>query len=240
MAMHDDLLAYELYHLREAARVLKLSRNTLWRWLDGYQDVAGVAHPPVVRAEPTGNEVVTWGELVELAFLKEYRSAVSLQRLRPAVDRLRERSGLVCPLANRRPYAHQGDLVEVDEVQREAGLPDDLMLVSRLRDGQLQWAPRFDLFQAKVEFADSGDMPALRLYPRGRDSGVLVDPLVGFGATTVNGIRTAALAELIRADEPFEQVMEWYGLGERLLREALEFEDVGPERGRWEHEAAVG
>lgn len=238
--MHDDLLAYELYHVREAARVLELSRNTLWRWLDGYVDGAGVAHPPVVRAEPTGNEVVTWGELVELAFLKEYRSAVSLQRLRPAVDRLRERSGLAYPLANRRPYAHLGDLAEVEEVQREAGLPDDLMLVTRLRDGQLRWAPRFDLFQAKVDFADSGDMPALRLHPRGRGSGVVVDPLVGFGAATVRGIRTAALAELVRADEPSDLVMEWYGLDERLLRDALEFEGVDPEQGPREHEAAVG
>lgn len=54
----------------------------------------GVFYEPVLRPEPTGANAVTWGEMVEARLLAEFRGQrVSLQRLRPAVLRLREEFG---------------------------------------------------------------------------------------------------------------------------------------------------
>ena len=40
-------------------------------------------YAPVIRPEPTGDDLVTWGEFVELGYLREYRrKGVPLQRLR--------------------------------------------------------------------------------------------------------------------------------------------------------------
>jgi hypothetical protein len=47
-----------------------------------------VMYPPVVRIEPTGQEIVTWGEFTETRLLAVFRDAgVPMQRMRPAVER---------------------------------------------------------------------------------------------------------------------------------------------------------
>ncbi len=40
-------------------------------WLDGYER-QGAQYAPVIRVEATGDDVVTWGEFVELGYLREY------------------------------------------------------------------------------------------------------------------------------------------------------------------------
>lgn len=221
--MEDAILFRELYTLREAAHILQIAAPKLRYWLDGAWR-KGVFYAPVIRPEPTGSDIVTWGEFVEAACLREYRGHVSLQRLRPAVAKLRSQFNLLYPLANLRPFIAAGDLVM--EVQQQVGLPRSLRFVERVSDGQLSFTPTFDLFRVNVDFADSGDQPALRLYPDGRDSQVVVDPNRSFGAATVRGIRTDVLAELVVAGETREDVMGWFGLEEEALMDALAYERV--------------
>lgn len=83
----------------EAAGLLGLRSERARAWLDGYER-AGVRYPPVIRRDPTGSDVVTWGEFVELGYLREYRrSGVPLQRLRPVIDELRREFDTPYPLA---------------------------------------------------------------------------------------------------------------------------------------------
>lgn len=218
----DDLLHRELYTLREAARTLHLSPSKLRYWLDGAER-HGVVYEPVIRPEPTGCDIVTWGELVEAACLKEYRTRTSLQRLRPAIVELRERFQLLYPLANLRPFLVSQELVM--EVQSEVDLPPSLHLIERLADGQLGFSATYDLFRTKVEFADSGHQPALRMRPHGVDHRVVIDPTRSFGAATVDGIRTQVLAELYGAGEEFAVIAEQFDLSDASLRDALAYED---------------
>lgn len=55
-----SILDRPLYSYAEAARLLGLPTQTLRRWLDGATR-AGVAYPPVIRAEPARTDSVTWG-----------------------------------------------------------------------------------------------------------------------------------------------------------------------------------
>jgi hypothetical protein len=95
------LLDTELYELREAARLLKITTITLKRWLEG-GTVSGTFYQPVIRSQPTGSNVVTWGEFLEAGMLQEFRKkrGVSLQGIRPFVEDLRRIDGAKYPLAD--------------------------------------------------------------------------------------------------------------------------------------------
>lgn len=219
----DEILHQELYTLREAAHTLRMSPAKLRFWLDGVER-EGVFYEPVIRPEPTGSDIVTWGELVEAACLKEYRAKTSLQKLRPAIIKLRDRFQLMYPLANLRPFLLSQELVM--EVQAEVNLPPSLHFIERLADGQLGFSEKYDPFRIKVDFADSGHQPALRLHPLGLDNHVVIDPSRSFGAATVKGIRTQVLAELYEAGEDFAIIAGQFSLPDESLRDALAYEEA--------------
>jgi hypothetical protein len=84
-----SILERPVYGVSEAAGLLGLRADRARAWLDGYER-RGSQYGPVIRVEPTGEDVVTWGEFVELGYLREYRrKGVLLQRLRPVIDELR-------------------------------------------------------------------------------------------------------------------------------------------------------
>src|SRR5829696_8702144 len=95
----SNLLEREVYGLEQVDRLLGLRSGTARRWIDGYERRSRF-YPPVVRIEPTGSEIVTWGEFVETRLLSEYRSAGALRRhMRPAIEQLRRLFHPVYPLA---------------------------------------------------------------------------------------------------------------------------------------------
>jgi hypothetical protein len=98
-----SLLDRRVYGLPDVDRLLVLPPGTARRSIVGY-DRGGVHYPPVVRAERTRDEEVTWGEFVDTRLLAEFRArGASMHRLRPAVVRLREEFGRY-PLAHARPF----------------------------------------------------------------------------------------------------------------------------------------
>jgi hypothetical protein len=81
-----SLLDRRVYGLPDVDRLLVLPPGTARRSIDGY-DRGGVHYPPVVRAERTRDEEVTWGEFVDTRLLAEFRArGASMHRLRPAVS----------------------------------------------------------------------------------------------------------------------------------------------------------
>lgn len=200
-----------------------MSPTKLRYWLDGAHR-EGVFYEPVIRPGPTGSDIVTWGELVEAACLKEYRTKTSLQKLRPAIAKLRDRFQLLYPLANYRPFLLSQELVM--EIQAEVDLPPSLRMIERLADGQLGFTEQYELFRVKVDFADSGNQPAMRLHPLGQGNRVVIDPTRSFGAATVQGIRTQVLAEQYVAGEHFGIIAEQFRLSDAALLDALTYEGV--------------
>ena len=179
---------------QEAARSLRMPAATLRTWLDGFSR-SGRPYEPVLRPASTGDLTMTWGEMVEARYLRAYRERVSLQKIRPFVTALRAEFGVPYPLAHFRPYIDTNRRLVVN-LQKELKLPEELWLVFEGRSGQyiLNQAIQKD-FLDHVEFDEGATDEALRIFPMGKDSAVVIDPRVGSGAATIHGVRTADLAQ---------------------------------------------
>ncbi|MHB1510871.1 MAG: hypothetical protein ACYCST_16470 [Acidimicrobiales bacterium] len=70
---------------------------------------------------------MTWGELVEARYLREYRGSlgVTMQRLRAFIEHLRDELGVPHPLAHARPWVGPGRHLFIS-AQEQAGLPPEL------------------------------------------------------------------------------------------------------------------
>ena len=72
------------------------------------------------------------GEFVELGYLREYRrTRVSLQHIRPVIERLRQEFGVRYPLAHAQPLIY--DHKHVLGMQGETKLDPSLAIVARIR-----------------------------------------------------------------------------------------------------------
>jgi uncharacterized protein (DUF433 family) len=217
-----SLLSMRLCGYREAARALGVPASTLWRWLEG-REAEGLE--PVLRTTPTHEDVMTWGEFVEAAYLRECRRRrMPLRRLRLFIEALRDELQLPHPLATKRPFIAVERRLVLDLEERVELAGEYRPVVVDPTDGQLVLGYPAEALLDKVEFADVGDMPAVRWFPAGKQSPVLVDPEMRGGAPTVRGIRTEALAELASDGMSVAVLAEDYGLPEDELRQALAYE----------------
>lgn len=219
-------LEREVFGMSEAARLLGIEHTvTLRRWIDGYK-----RYPPVIRLEPTGSDLVTWGEFVEAGYLTEYRRKhrIPLQRLRPAILALREEFGAPYPLATAAPYLEVGNGELLMRLQREAKLGPRLAPLVVVRNKQYVLADPAKSFVERVEFAPGSDGAVQRLFPLDHNKLVVIDPLRSFGAPSVRGIRTENLFELFQAGEALEAIAETYGLDLSDVEAAVRYESAPP------------
>jgi uncharacterized protein (DUF433 family) len=217
-----SILERPVYGVAEAAGILGLRPARARAWLDGYTR-HGVAYPPVIRMEAAGEETVTWGEFVELGYLRSYRSkGVPLQRLRPVIDELRREFATPYPLATAKPFVLGKELVL--ELQERNDIPAAIAIV--IRSGQhVLLAPEADRFLRKVEFdpPEGGDVRRMR--PAGMASPVVIDPLVRFGRPAVSGVATERLWELFDAGESVAQIADGYQMAGELVSAAIAYEE---------------
>ncbi len=211
-----------MYGISEAAGLLGLRADRACAWLDGYER-GGVLYAPVIRVEPTGADIVTWGEFVELGYLREYRrKGVPLQRLRPVIDELRQEFATPYPLATAKPYIYGKELVL--ELQETNDIPRSIAIV--ISSGQtIALADEAMRFFKKVVFDPPEQGDVRRLHPAGTASPVVIDPLVRFGRPAVEGVATERLWELFDAGETVEEITNGYGLSEELVRAAVAYEE---------------
>jgi uncharacterized protein (DUF433 family) len=177
-----------------------------------------------VRPETTGVDIVTWGEFVEAKLLSGYRSkGVAMLRLRPVVERLREQSGSLYPLASGHLFIANKEIVA--RVQEEVGLDEPLRLVV-VRTGQLVFSRVVEQFMDQVDWrTESGSGEEItRVLPLGKSSPVAIDPRRSFGEPVVGAVRTAVIAEEFRAGESLQAVADGFSLSLREVNEAIRFE----------------
>ncbi len=217
-----SILERPVYGISEAAGLLGLRPDRARAWVDGYER-QGSFYAPVIREERTGDDVLTWGEFVELGYLREYRrKGVPLQRLRPVIDELRKEFHTPYPLATATPYLYGKELVL--KLQEENEIPRAIAIV--VASGQtIAFADETNRFLKKVEFDPPEDGDVRRLYPAGTASPVVIDPLLRFGRPTVQGVATERLWELFDAGESVETIADGYELAEDLVKSAVAYEE---------------
>lgn len=217
-----SILERPVFGVAEAADLLGLQTQRVRGWLDGYTRQRRT-YPPVIRTYPSGSDLVTWGEYVELDYLRQYRGMdVSLQSLRGVIQHLREELKTPYPLASAQAFVYERELVW--QVQQDAQLPSTLAIVVRTGQG-LALGTTAARFLRKVEFewVDSGAI--VRLRPAGQTSPVVMDPTIRFGRPTIGGATTERLWELHDAGDTVEWIAESYGLQIHDVRAAIAFEE---------------
>ncbi|MFT4085329.1 MAG: DUF433 domain-containing protein [Nocardioides sp.] len=223
-----QLLDRRVYSFPQIDRILGLHNGTAARWIDGYER-AGRFYQPVVRPEHTGEEVATWGELVECRLLAEYRDAgVTLQRMRPAVERLRELTGSRYPLASAQLWLAADGRELVARVQDDVQLSDRLSLVV-IRSGQqmLDWSPRASRFRSSIRWSGDGiDSTPVSLALDEDNPEIEIDPARGYGDPVIKGrgVTTSIIRELVQAGEPIESIAESYELERSQVEAAIRYE----------------
>jgi uncharacterized protein (DUF433 family) len=214
------LLDRPTYGIAEADRLLGLSPGTARRWIDGYSR-GGRRYAPVVRPEPTGEDLITWGEFVETRLLAEYRDqGAAMIHMRPAVERLREELNTRYPLAIARPWLDVEGRELVERIQDDVGLVASLRLVV-VRSGQYMLAPEAERYVESAEF-EGGSVARLRPFAEIRQ--VFMDPLRRSGHPTVRAVPTDVIAEQFRAGTPVGSLAADYDLAPDDVEAALRYE----------------
>ncbi len=215
-----DLLARPLFAVHQVDRILGLAPGTARRWIDGYTR-GKASYLPVVRPEPTGNEIVTWGEFVETRLLSEYRTAgVRMFHLRPTVVALRRMfPGIAYPLAHARPYMEAEGRELVWRAQEESEIDADLRFV--LRTGQIRLSIPTERFVNSASWVGG---IAERIRPVEALQNVWVDPDRNFGEPTVRAVPTDVLREQYEAGDPVPFIARAYQLPEDHVHEAIRYE----------------
>jgi len=216
-----DLLARPVYGMSQVDWILRLRSGTARRWIDGYQR-NGRSYPPIVRLAQTDDEIVTWGEFTEARLLSEFRDAgIPIQRMRPAVEGLREQFDRLYPLAYARPYLDERGRELVLKVQEKVGLERQLRLVV-VRSGQLALTTEADQFVRSMDFGDTGVVQ--RMHPLPDLEHVWLDPLRQFGEPVVRSVPTAVIAEQARAGDTPARIASLYELRDDEVWQAIRYE----------------
>lgn len=217
-----NLLDRPTYGFGEVDRLLHLRGGTAQRWIDGYER-GGKSYSPVVRAKSTCNPIVTWGEFVEARYLSEFRDAgVSLQRMRPAIEKLRERFDTKYPLAHAKPFTDGRDIV--------LGIEDKLGLDPRLRmcvvrNGQILLTTSATLYYSSTEFDRNADDRAYLVRPMAQSAAqVTIDPLRSGGLPVVRGVKTEVIAEQFQAGASVSSIASTFELSDEQVQDALRYE----------------
>lgn len=227
MTEPTDLLARPVYGVAQVDWLLGLTAGTARRWIDGYSR-GTKTFPPVVREDPTGEELVTWGEFAEVRLLSEYRRAgVPMVHMRPAVEMLRDELEVPYPLAHASTWLEAEGNELVRRVQDEVGLAAGLRFVV-VRSGQISLNLPVKRFVSSVDWGEDGDFAhRIRPFPE-KTPDVWFDPLRRSGDPTVRATPTAVIAEQFRAGDSMAMLARIYELPEDWIEQAVRFELLRP------------
>ncbi len=192
------------YPTGEAARYAGTSAQTVSAWRrQSYSSLAAASNG---RGRGRGHKLpsLSYLELIEVAFVATLRNAgVSLRQIRAAHERAANAFDLEYPFVDARWKSYAADLMG--------------------DAGSMDWhgclAERFEEF-------DYEDGLAVRWYPRGRGSSVIIDPRMRFGAPSSGGVLTAIIKGRHEAGESLEDIEDDLVLSPAQVKDALAFEAV--------------
>ena len=239
----DVRFSVPLYTQAEAAGYLDMAPSTFRNWARDYRntfpDRPQVVGSPLITylgSPHSPHPSIPFIGLAEGMFLSALRrAAVPLQKIRPALELVRERIGVEHALASRRLYVAGADLLY--EIGDDLGGDDrrETRKLIVLKDGQYVFREVIDRFLTRIEYDEPGDGPgdgyARRIDLPGYEVAELsVLPGVNFGRPffTATGTPLYVVADDLRAGESMEDVADDYGLPvdqvaevqERIDREA--------------------
>lgn len=211
--MRDSRFVDGLMNLAEAGRYLHVPRQTFHRWARGYERGGALLH---VRPNDAAGLSVTFIALAEAHVLDALREAgVRPQRIRPALDKLKEEFGRDYVLAAEE-LATDGVDVLWDFSRTDAGR--ELIAGDT---GQVVIREIVQDYMTYISWDDDGYPVDLRLR-HWEPSKVTVDVRRSFGQPIFDGtgVRVADVAGMVKAGETAETVAEEFGVSVGDVRTA--------------------
>lgn len=222
MTEPTSLLHRPLYRMREVDHLLGTPKGTARCWIDGCRR-GRHSQAPLVRAERTGSDRVTWGEFVEARMIAEYRHRGSaVFGLRPAIVALREAFDSSHPLAIADPFRDAEGRKAVLGVQHDVDLDPGLRLVvPNGRDVAL--APEVVRFADVASFGADGVVKRIVL-----QGAIVADPEYSSGRPTIAGrrLRADVIAEAVAAGECRSAVARMWDVAPATVDDAVRFLSV--------------
>jgi len=186
-----------LYAKGDVARIISAPSSTVHNWLRGRR-VGIRSYGPVIEGVGEGpGPQVSFTGLTEAYVLNAFRKAgLPLQRIRPAVQMLRDSLQLDHALASRRL------VTDGAEILLRSDDPSDKRLMV-LRSGQAVFNEVVEGYLKQIEFGELGYASTIVL-PQYTDTRVIVRPLLNGGRPTIEsrGIAIDDLLSRVRAGEP--------------------------------------
>jgi uncharacterized protein (DUF433 family) len=201
------------YHVSDAARYAGTHPNTVASW--HYRD------SPLLPGHEH-RRPLSYLELVEVAFVAFFRRLhIPMWRIRRARDYVAQNFTAQYPLAQYR-FKTEGMHILMEYNQFDPDPNIDRIIVAD-QWGQLAWT---DLLEKKFAEFDYEYELALRWHPAGRESLVIIDPRVSFGAPVVEGLPTWVLKGRWNAGESIKEILEEFGISQKAAVDALHFENI--------------
>ncbi len=214
-----------VYTIPQASRLTGVPVATIRRWVYGYRYPVrtGIAKGRYVVAadipKRPGTTALSFNDLIELRFVEAFRKAgLSWAKLRPAAVRAAEITGNDHPFSTNR-FRTDGQALFMDEVETLDRAFLDILTDQRAFRQVI--APGLK----NVEF-DPSEHNAVRWWPNGRSSAVVLDPKRAFGQPIVadEGVRTLNLAMAYSANRSYQKVARWYEVSVASVKDAVRFE----------------
>ena len=208
-----------VYRLDEVDGLLGTRRGTARRWIDGWHR-GRHSYGPLVRAERTGSNVVTWGEFVAARLIAEFDDrGIDVFALRPVVAAMREAFSTAHPLAIARPFMEADGRALVLRVQGQVAPNSGFGLVVA-EDGAARLSPEVARFVRAACYSDPGFVSRIVL-----EGTVVVDPEYASGQPTMAGrrLRAEIIAEAVNAGERRAEVARMWDLTAAAVDDAVRF-----------------
>lgn len=204
------------YRVVDAARYAGVSTQTILNWQNSNR-----FEKQAIATRDKGQSL-NYLQLVELAFVAALRLAgVRLPAIKDARQYMAKQLKSEYPFAEHR-FKSDGKDILMQLSEFELGQSKD-KLVKVNKGGQLTWATIIDTKFTEFEYQD--DL-AVMWHVGGKESPVLIDPRVSFGAPMVKGVATWAIKGRFDAGEPLQDIAEDFSLEAKDVNDALKFEGI--------------
>jgi uncharacterized protein (DUF433 family) len=206
------------YNITEAAKYVGESPQLIANWF--YRETQlGVALPGKERGKP-----LSYLQLIEVAVVSIFRKlGIPLQSIRKARQYLAQNFNSEHPFSEWK-FKTEGFHVLLDLQQFDVDA--NMKLIVADKGGQLAWEQIME--DRLLEFDYEYEL-ALKWHLAGRQSLVVIDPRIAFGAPTVSGLPTWILKGRHQAGETFNDIKEDFGLDDVAIVDGLIFEGIPKE-----------
>ncbi len=215
-----------LYTTAEAARAVGVPPSTFASWAKGYirhsksrRDVSGRPLLTAFKA-PRGEPCIPFIGLAEgLVLSAVRRSGVSMQRIRPALERLERELGVPHALASKHLYTDGAELLfDYGTKHDDANMIEQLVVV---RNGQHVFHEVVADYLQRIEYDSDGYARLIRVPGYGSD--VVCDPIRSFGRPIFarGGAQVADVLGRFQAGESLTDLSDDFGVPAADLEDAL-------------------